>query len=132
MPTIKPRVQVTLEPETHAVIERLAYLQKRSRGAVIADLLESVSPALTRTVALLEAAARAPEQVKEGLRGVIASTHDDLVEVSGDAIKQMDWLLGELSGDGANPRLVTRGSGIKSNTKPAAPKKTRKGSKTGV
>uniref|UniRef100_UPI00287F8070 hypothetical protein n=1 Tax=Pseudomonas aeruginosa TaxID=287 RepID=UPI00287F8070 len=67
MPTIKPRVQVTLEPSTHEVIERLAALQGCSRGAVIADLIDSVAPALGRTVALLEAAREAPAQVRQGL-----------------------------------------------------------------
>jgi hypothetical protein len=131
MPTIKPRVQVTLEPEVHAVIERLAHLQGRTRGAVIADLLDSVAPALTRTVALIEAAAAAPEQVKAGLRQVVADTHDELVGVSGDAIKQMDFLLGELSGDGADPHVVTRGSGIPTDTPPSTRKTPRKRSKSG-
>ncbi|MDG4143705.1 hypothetical protein L5C79_31340, partial [Pseudomonas aeruginosa] len=71
MPTTKPRVQVTMEPHDHEVIARLAKLQGRTRGAVIADLLHEVIPALARTVALLEAAASAPEQVKKGLRSVV-------------------------------------------------------------
>lgn len=136
MPTIKPRVQVTLEPYDHEVIERLAALQGRTRGAVIADLLHEVIPALARTVALLEAAASAPEQVKKGLRRVVDSVHDDLVRVSGDSIKQMDFLLSELGGGrveggagctpprpakmskkavsfvGSTPVPVTRGSGL--------------------
>lgn len=112
MPTVKPRVQVTLEPYDHEVIERLAALQGRTRGAVIADLLHEVTPALARTVALLEAAAEAPEQVKKGLRSVVESAHDELVQVAGDGLKQMDFLLSELSAPaGANPHVVTRGSG---------------------
>lgn len=132
MPTIKPRVQVTLEPQTHEVIERLARLQGRTRGAVIAELLDSVAPALIRTVALIEAAQEAPEQVKQGLRAVVDSVHDDLVAVSGDSIQQMDWLLGELSSapqEGVNPHVVTRGSGINPHAEEAAPKTPRKRSK---
>lgn len=135
MPTIKPRVQVTLEPQTHEVIERLSRLQGRTRGAVIAELLDSVAPALIRTVALIEAAQEAPEQVKQGLRAVVDSVHDDLVAVSGDSIQQMDWLLGELSSapqEGADPHVVTRGSGLKSNTKPKAPKGPKNRSTKGV
>jgi hypothetical protein len=116
MPTIKPRVNVTLEPSTHEVIERLAVLQGRTRGAVIADLLDSVAPALGRTVALLEAAANAPRQVKEGLRAVIDSAHDELIAVSGEGTKQLDFILDQLTNggaaDGADPHLVTRGSGM--------------------
>lgn len=129
MPTLKPRVQVTLEPQTHEVIERLAHLQGRSRGAVIAELLDSVAPVLAKTVALLEAAAQAPQQVKDGLRSVVQSTHDEFLDVSGDMIKQMDWLFTELSGGGANPHVVTRGSGILSDTPPTKRKPITKGSK---
>lgn len=135
MATTKPRVAVTLDEHTHAVIARLAELQGRTRGSVIAELLDEVAPVLGRTVALLEAAAAAPEQVKAGLRSVVEGVHRDLVKVAGDSVGQLDMLLavagkqvdGEtgLQGDGetglqgsegsaeggANPHVVTRGSG---------------------
>lgn len=110
MPTVKPRFAVTCEPDTHEVIQRLADLQGRSRGAIVAELLDEVAPALARTVALLEAAAAAPQQVKAGLRAVVEGVHDDLVEVAGDSVRQMDMILDAL-GAGANPHIVTRGSG---------------------
>ena len=134
MPTNKPRVAVTLEPHDHEVIARLAHLQGRTRGAVIADLLHEVVPALARTVALLEAAAAAPEQVKKGLRSVVESVHDELVATAGQGIAQMDWLLGELqggAGEGSTPVSVTRGSGTDSTPKPPKKKPIRKGSKPG-
>jgi hypothetical protein len=115
MPTIKPRVNVTLEPQTHAVIERLAHLQGRTRGAVIADLLDSIAPVMGRTVALLEAASSAPQQVKDGLRSVVEGVHNELLEKAGVSNTQMDMLLERLSGGsqgGVNPHVVTRGSGI--------------------
>lgn len=127
MPTIKPRVQVTLEPYDHEVIERLASLQGRTRGAVISDLLHEVVPALARTVALLEAAAEAPQQVKKGLRSVVESAHDDLVQAAGDGLKQMDFLLSELTAQaGANPHVVTRGSGSGETRGSATRKKSSK------
>lgn len=130
MPTIKPRVAVTLEPGTHAVIDRLAELQGRSRGAVIADLLDSVTPALTKTVALLEAAREAPQQVKDGLRKVVEGVHEELVVVAGDATKQLDFLIGEMGAAmGSTPVSVTRGSGTDSTPLPQKPKQSRKRSK---
>ena len=115
MPTNKPRVQVTLEPETHAVIARFAQLQGRTRGSVIAELLDSVSPSLTRTVALLEAAFEAPESVKKGLRGVIEDLQGELVSASGDAAKQLDFVLSQMEQDAQNsaadPHVVTRPPG---------------------
>lgn len=130
MPTLKPRVQVTLDPQTHAVFERLAALQNRTRGAVIAELLDSVAPALTRTIALLEAAAEAPNDVKKGFRAAVEASHQELVALTGDASKQLDVFLDQLGSDeGANPHLVTRGSGIRPHTSPKSPKKPRKPSK---
>jgi hypothetical protein len=132
MPTLKPRVQVTLEPATHAVIERLAQLQSRTRGAVIADLLDSVAPSLTRTIALLEAAAEAPNDVKRGFRAAVESAHQELVALSGDASRQLDAFLDSLGDEGANPHVVTRGSGMGVKPPHAKPKKPRKRSKPGA
>ncbi len=136
MPTVKPRVQITLEPSTHAVIERFARLQGRTRGAVIADMLDSVAPSLTRTIALIEAAQEAPEQVKAGMRRAVEHAHGELLELAGDASKQLDVFLDQLSDgnadDEANPRLVTRGSGITDTTQKHKRTKPRKGSSTGV
>jgi hypothetical protein len=126
MPTAKPRIAVTLNQHTFDVIARMAQLQGCSRGSVVAELLDSVAPALTRTVALLEAAADAPKQVRDGLRTAVESTHDDLVEIAGGALKQMDWLLGELSGGGVNPHVVTRGSGLTDTPPSKASKPKRK------
>jgi DNA-binding FrmR family transcriptional regulator len=97
MPTIKPRVQVTLEPETHAVIERLANIQGKTRGAVIAEMLDSIVPAISKTVTLLEAAAAAPESLKDNLRSVVESAQADLVGVSGDSKNQLDILMNKLN-----------------------------------
>jgi len=131
MPTAKPRVQVTLEPQTHEVIERLAALQGRTRGSIIAELLDSIAPTLGRTVALLEAAADAPKQVKQGLRSVVHDLHQELVAVSGDAAAQLDMVLDRMDEIEVNPHVVTRGSGIPTDTSkqsrktPAKPSKPR-------
>jgi hypothetical protein len=122
MPTAKPRIAVTLNQQTFEVIARMAQLQGCSRGSIVADMMDAVAPALTRTIALLEAAADAPQQVRDGLRSVVESTHNDLVEASGGAIKQMDFLLDAFSGGGVNPHVVTRGSGLTDTPLPQSPK----------
>lgn len=132
MPTIKPRVQVTLEPQTHEVIERLARLQGRTRGSIIAELLDSIAPVLAQTAAILEAAEAAPKDVLRGLKSVVEGVHDELLDAAGDGIKQMDFLLSELSGGKVNPHVVTRGSGITDTTQKHKNTKARKGSIPGV
>lgn len=120
MPTVKPRIAITLEQETFDVIARLAELQSRSKGAVVADLIESVLPPLRRTIALIEAAQQAPEHVKAGLRSVVEATHDDLLKIAGSGNQQLDMLLQELSSAGSQagstPVPVTRGSGSPQET----------------
>jgi len=128
-----------MEPATHEVIERFARLQGRTRGAVIAELLDSVAPSLARTVALLEAAFEAPKEVKRGLRGVVEGLHQELIGVTGaasDTSKQLDMLLAQMGSDeggeaGVDPHVVTRGSGIPPHTSKKAAKKPRKPSKPG-
>ena len=127
MPTVKPRVAVTLEPSTHEVIARMAQLQDRTRGAVIAELLDAVAPALARTVALLEAAQEAPEQVKQGLLGVLDGMHQELLGVSGKASSQVDSIVAKMgSPEGGNPHVVTRGSGTGVGVKNQAQKGSEK------
>lgn len=113
MPTEKPRVTVTLEPSTHEVIDRMAALQRRTRGAVIADLLDAVAPAMGRTVSLLEAAAAAPGEVKAGLVSVVEEIHQEFLMASGAGNRQVDGLFSAGSQGGVDPHVVTRGSGRK-------------------
>ena len=96
MPTTKPRISVTVDRRVYETIERLAKLQRRSRSKVVVELLESIHEPLMRTVALLDAAADAPEEVKRGFRGVVESVEAQLVAVAGGAIAQQDWLLRKL------------------------------------
>ena len=131
MPTAKPRIAVTLEQSTFEVIARMAALQGVSRGSVVAELLDSVAPVLARTVALLEAAAAAPKQVRDGLREVAEAAHDEFTVIAGDATKQLDMLLDAVAQAGADPHVVTRGSGITDTPPKPKPNKARKGSSTG-
>lgn len=138
MPTLKPRVQVTLEPATHEVIERFAALQKRTRGAVIAELLDSIAPPLARTVALLEAAQEAPKTVKDRLRSVADDLHGELVSLTGQAQGALVQLNSIVDGipdgadDASTPVSVTRGSGTDTPPPRKRQKRSSEGSKPGV
>ena len=118
MPTINPRITVTLKQHVYDVFDRLAALQGVSKGAVIADILETVYPPIMRTVALLEAASEAPQQLRQGLKRNMESVERDLVKAAGGSLAQMDWMIDELreaSKAEVDPPLVTRGSGTHSD-----------------
>ena len=56
MPTLNPRVNVTLSPSLDSLVARLAELERVSKSMVLRELLEAAQPALSHAVALMEAA----------------------------------------------------------------------------
>ena len=131
MPTSKPRFTVTCEPETHEVISRLAELQGRTRGSVVAELLDEVVPVLSRTIALLEAASEAPTAVRKGMLTSIEKAHDELMSIQGDANRQVDMLFEGFAQEGS-PHVVTRGSGQPLSRGTTSRQRAKKGSRKGV
>lgn len=53
-----PRVALSLDPATYAVIAKLASLQRRPKSTIAAELLLEMTPSLERVASLLEAAMR--------------------------------------------------------------------------
>lgn len=131
MPTKKPRITITLNPHVYETLRRLGELQGRPPGKFVSEMLEDIHAPLMRTVALLDAAKDAPEQVKEGLRAVVESVEQEFSRAADAQAAQVDWILAQSKGaqaeaaerpaaprkgarKGSNPRIVTRGSGRKS------------------
>ena len=54
MPTAKPRVHVTLPPDVHATIAKLAKLQHSSMSSVVAELVIEMAPILLRVSEAIE------------------------------------------------------------------------------
>lgn len=79
---------------------------------IVSELVEAVSDPLMRTVALLEAAAAAPTQIRDGLRGTVQQMERELYGAAGYSLGQMDWLINEM---GKGPE------GERSGVSPPAP-----------
>jgi hypothetical protein len=67
MPTINPRINVTLSPSLDLLVQRMAVHQRVSKSQVLRELLEAAEPALQRAVILMDAASKASGQVLSGL-----------------------------------------------------------------
>ena len=78
MPTINPRISLTLPPHRYDLITRLAALQGVSRAYLINDMLEEIYPVLERVCVVLEAAKQSQESVKNGLRDAVQQAEDEL------------------------------------------------------
>ena len=66
MPTVNPRVNVTLSPSLSDLVSALARSQRVSRSQVLRELLEAAEPGLQRVVKMTEAAERAKGAMKAG------------------------------------------------------------------
>lgn len=125
MPTSKPRLQVTLTTAQHELLMRLAKLQGRSMSSIVSELFEQVLPVLERVAVVLQAAVRAQESMKQGLRESTEQAERDLRPHVAAALGQLDLLQMDAErasrppekdaaggrSAAAGPRQVTRGSG---------------------
>lgn len=156
MPSVKPRLALTLPEHRHDLLKRLAALQGVSMASVVTELLEECYPVLERVCVALETAKTASESVKTGIRESCDKAIEELepyrVAVSDQFDLFMDGLTRQIQGeastrDGAeaaalgddsgrsaavNPRVVTRGSGHTDTTPLPHVRNTRKPSRKGV
>ena len=78
MPTLNPRVNVTLTPSLHLLLGRLATLERASKSQVLRELLEAAEPSLQRAVASMEAALSVRKESREGLARSLAKSQEVL------------------------------------------------------
>lgn len=97
MPTLNPRVTVTLTPTSAAVLRELSQLAGNSQSAIVAELLESSLPVLERVVLALRAAstiqASAKVEIAAGLERAQSKLEDQLGLMLGDMDETMRPLL---------------------------------------
>lgn len=74
MPTLNPRINVTLSPSLYGMVEELAKYQRVSRSMVLRELLEASEPALAQVVAMMRAAEDMTEAAKSRLFADMDST----------------------------------------------------------
>ena len=67
MPTLKPRVSITMEPDDLVVLDRYAAASCTPRATIVAGLLSSAIPELSRAADLIELANAAPRHVRQGV-----------------------------------------------------------------
>lgn len=65
MPTKKPRISVTVEPEAYALLSTYAELTEQSMGGVIGGLVNESLPHLAPIIKMLEKAKNAPDEFRK-------------------------------------------------------------------
>lgn len=109
MPTVNPRVNVTLSPSLHTIVAQLAKHQRVSKSTVLREFLMAVEPTLQQAVALLDAA----DRVTSSARVDFAR---DMEKGLAETRKQLDVALQKAAG--LTRDLVAEGEAIRGR-KPA-------------
>jgi hypothetical protein len=78
MPTSKPRVLVTLEPEQHELISLLGELRGVSKAQVVRELIEASETVLERVVTVLAAAQKAENTYLSTIKTEIEEVDDQI------------------------------------------------------
>ena len=104
MPTINPRVNVTLKPHQYELLTRLGRAQGRSRSAILLELLELVFPVLERVVVAVEGAQKAQDMARDGLRESVERAEQAILPHVAAAMGQMDAFVDQVAGlQGSHP-----------------------------
>lgn len=116
MPTMKTRVNLTLDDTLVAAIDRIRAITGQPRTAVIMEVLEPSTPYFEQMAQMLEEAQQQKAQPSVQLMGNLEEVTRRVASGYGDlsprARKLMEELLLEMSSEqsgGTGPRPVTRG-----------------------
>lgn len=93
MPSINPRIALTLPPHRYDLLTRLAKLQGSSRAGIVSETMELVYPVLERVCVVLEAAHKAQETSQQGLRDAVSKAETDLMPLLYEAASQFDLFM---------------------------------------
>lgn len=73
MPTLNPRITITLDEATALQLRRLSELTGNSQSKLVSELLQESGSVFSRTIVVLEAAQRAKEALKTGSAARLSS-----------------------------------------------------------
>ncbi len=97
MPTLNPRISVTLTPATAAVLRELSNLNGESQSAIVGQLVEMSAPVLERVVAAMHAAstiqASAKAEIASGLERAQGKLEDQFQSLLGEMDETMRPLM---------------------------------------
>lgn len=93
MPTLKPRITITLSEHQHAVLSRMSALGKDSMSTIVVDMLDTMLPVLERVVVALQAAADAPIELRNGMVESFEKAEKEVSGYMAAAMGQLDLLV---------------------------------------
>lgn len=99
MPTINPRITVTLNPKSAAQLRELATLTEQSQSSIIAEIVEASDQVFQRMILILRAAAQAKQAVKTQTAANLTEAQEKVEAQLGLMLEEMDNLSQPLLAD---------------------------------
>jgi hypothetical protein len=91
MPSKKPRVNLTINPELNDLLQDLAVLMKKPKSTIIVDFLDEITPMLKDLKEALELAEQ-KKDIKPTLARMTAKANVGTAEMNNDMLNQFDWV----------------------------------------
>nr|CRY96433.1 hypothetical protein [uncultured prokaryote] len=119
LPTLKPRITITLNEHQYAVLSSLSGLQKASMSSIVVDLLDTTLPVLERLADVLQNAVSAPQNVLDEIRRTAQIAERDIAQMGSPITGLLDELLVKTSGmETYRPRPSAAGTDSIPDAKP--------------
>lgn len=96
MPTIKPRITITLTERQHAVLRSLSKSSGQSMSAYVVEFLELALPTLERMAATMQALAQSRDSDMHRVREQLDEAHRVFEPMAMAAVAQADMFLGKI------------------------------------
>ena len=109
MPTLNPRITITLTPACAAVLRELSQLAGNSQSAIVGELLETTLPVFDRVVSALRAASTIQASAKEEIAAGLERAQDKLESQMGLLLGEMDETMRPLLDEAE--KVTRRGTG---------------------
>ena len=112
MPTIKPRITVTLKEHTHAVLKTISESSGQPISTFIAEMLDSAIPTLERMAVTFKTIKAAQEAERSRFLNSVDSAQAALEPVVAQTLGQFDLFLGAIETAVAGRGDPARGEGL--------------------
>ena len=106
MATTKPRITITLEPEQYEVLNRMATLQGGSMSRIVSELLQEVTPMLSKLCDTLQIATTANAELRTKIMRSCDEAEEDLRPIANAVASQFDMFAASIAagGDGGQAK----------------------------
>ena len=109
MPTTKPRINLTVEPEVYEIYKQLSELQGRSMASIITELVTETLPHMRTMLSIMQVAKELPATTIQRISQEFDLAEKQALEMMGQVGTSLDQCNDALKAARSNPPYTNRG-----------------------